>query len=125
VSVHPGLWEFPAHVWVQINGDSVKNITGLDYNLWLTAANDSSIDFCNVLKQTFDQHYNNNRSPMNAGMHSDIYSEFNESTEAFMNTPAQRREALTCFLDYVLSKPDARVVTFKDVITWLRDPKEL
>jgi peptidoglycan/xylan/chitin deacetylase (PgdA/CDA1 family) len=126
VGTHPGLWVFPAHVFVKIDGDMASNVTGFDYNLWLKAANDSSFDFCSVLKQTFDQRYNNNRSPMNVGVHSDIYSQYNEeASSSFHNTYQERREALQCFLDYVLSKPDARVVTYKDVIRWLRDPQPL
>ena len=126
VGVHPGLWVFPDHVFVKIDGEMASNVTGFDYNLWLRAANDASLDFCSVLKQTFDQHYNNNRSPMNVGVHSDIYSKFNDdASSSFHNTYMERREALRCFFDYVLSRPDARVVTFKDAIRWLRDPKPL
>jgi polysaccharide deacetylase len=126
VGVHPGLWVFPEHVFVKIDGETASNVTGFDYNLWLKAANDSSFDFCTVLKQTFDQRYNNNRSPFNVGVHSDIYSQFNEEADnGFHNTYQERREALQCFLDYVLSKPDVRVVTFKDVLRWLRDPQPL
>jgi len=126
VGLHPGLWVFPDHVFVKIDGDMASNTTGFDYNLWLKGANDASLDFCSVLKQTFDQHYNHNRAPMNVGVHSDIYSKFNDdASSSFHNTYQDRRKALQCFVDYVLSKPDTRVVRFKDVIRWLRDPKAL
>jgi peptidoglycan/xylan/chitin deacetylase (PgdA/CDA1 family) len=126
VGVHPGLWVFPAHVFVKLDGDMASNVTGFDYNLFLRSASDASFDPCAVLKQTFDQHYNNNRSPFNVGVHSDYYGASNTSVDgSFQSTYTERREALECFLDYVLSKEDARVVTFKDAIRWLRDPEPL
>lgn len=126
VSVHPGVWAFPLHVFVKITQGTAQNIKGLDDALWQKAAHEWSFDFCDVLKQTFDQHYNNNRSPMNVGLHSDLYSQYNAGADAaFNNTFEERRAGLRCFLDYVLSKSDARVVPFKQVIRWLRNPTPL
>jgi hypothetical protein len=130
VQPHPGMWEFPVHAFTRPDPSSpgnVKTVTGLDYNLWQTKATvDTSVDFCATLKYSFDQRYNNNRSPFNVGCHSDIYSEHNSTVDnAWGTTAAVRRAALQCFLDYVVTFPDARVVSFKNVVEWMRDPKPL
>jgi hypothetical protein len=130
VQAHPGVWEFPVHTFTHPNTmdpTKVTTVTGLDYNLWTTIANvDPAVDFCGTLKYSFDQRYNGNRSPFNVGCHSDIYSQYNTTADnAFMNTYDFRRKALTCFLDYVLTYKDARVVTFKQVIEWMRNPQSL
>jgi hypothetical protein len=130
VMAHPGLWEFPVHAFTHPDSASpgnVKTVTGLDYNLWTTIATvDKTVDFCGTLKYSFDQRYQNNRSPMNMGAHSDIYSANNSVDDmAFGNTADVRRAALQCFLDYVLTFPDARVVNFRTVVEWLRNPKPL
>ncbi|HEX6835293.1 MAG TPA: polysaccharide deacetylase family protein [Polyangia bacterium] len=130
VQPHPGLWEFPVHAFTRpdpADNTKVKTVTGLDYNLWQTKATvDPSVDFCATLKYSFDQRYNANRSPFNVGCHSDIYSQYNATDDnAFGNTAAERRAALQCFVDYVLTFPDARVVSFKSVIEWMRNPQPL
>ncbi|HEV3192651.1 MAG TPA: polysaccharide deacetylase family protein [Polyangiaceae bacterium] len=130
VQAHPGLWEFPVHTFNRpdpSNPGGVKTCTGLDYNLWVTkAAVDATLDFCGTLKYSFDQRYNNNRAPMNVGCHSGIYSQWSVSDDtAFMNTYDVRRAALQCFVDYVLTFPDARIVSFRSVVEWMRSPKPL
>jgi hypothetical protein len=130
VQAHPGLWEFPVHAFTRpdpADSTKVKTCTGLDYNLWTTIASvDPSADFCGTLKYSFDQRYNSNRSPFNVGCHSDIYSQFNSVADsAFANKYDVRRAALKCFLDYVLTFPDARVVPFKNVIEWMLNPQPI
>jgi peptidoglycan/xylan/chitin deacetylase (PgdA/CDA1 family) len=129
VQAHPGMWEFPAHVFTRPDPQDpthVRTVTGLDFNVWTTRTNDPSVDFCGTLKYTFDQRYNGNRAPLNAGMHSDIYSAYNSTADgAFSDKHDARRAALKCFLDYVLTKPDARVVSFKTVIEWMRNPQPI
>jgi hypothetical protein len=130
VQPHPGLWEFPVHAFTRpdpSDNTKVKTVTGLDYNLWQTKATvDPSVDFCATLKYSFDQRYHANRSPFNVGCHSDIYSAYNATDDnAFGNSAAERRAALQCFVDYVLTFPDARVVPFKEVIEWMRNPQPL
>ena len=86
----------------------------------------SSVNFCATLKYSFDQRYHANRAPFNVGCHSDIYSQYNPTDDnAFGNSAAERRAALQCFVDYVLTFPDARVVPFKTVIEWMRNPTPL
>ena len=130
VQPHPGLWEFPVHAFTRpdpADSTKVKTVTGLDYNLWTAKASvDTSIDFCATLKYSLDQRYDNNRSPFNLGVHSDIYSQFNPVDDtAFLNTYDVRRAGLQCFVDYALTKPDVRLVTFKTVVEWLRAPKAI
>jgi hypothetical protein len=130
VQPHPGLWEFPVHTFNRpdpTNSANVRTVTGLDYNLWATKATvDPMLDFCGTLKYSFDQRYNNNRAPMNVGCHSAIYSQWSVSDDmAFGNNYDVRRAALQCFVDYVLTFPDARVVSFRNVVEWMRNPKPL
>jgi hypothetical protein len=130
VQAHPGLWEFPVHTFNRPDPSTpggVKTCTGLDYNLWVTKASvDPTLDFCGTLKYSFDQRYNNNRAPMNVGCHSGIYSQWSVTDDtAFVNTYDVRRAALQCFVDYVLTFPDARIVSFRSVIEWMRSPKPL
>jgi hypothetical protein len=130
VMKHPGMWEFPVHAFTRPDpsdpANHVRTTTGLDFNLWQAKASDSTIDFCATLKYSFDQRYNSNRSPFNVGAHSDLYSMYNSAADsAWGNNGTTRREGLKCFLDYVLTKPDARVVSFKQVIQWMRNPTAL
>jgi hypothetical protein len=129
VGVHPGMWEFPVHAFNRPDPDDaklVKTVTGLDYNLWTARSSDPKVDFCGTLKYSVDQRYKSNRSPFNVGMHSDLYSQYNAVADgAFTDKYAARRAALKCFLDYVLTLPDVRVVSFKTVIEWMRNPKPL
>jgi hypothetical protein len=129
VQAHAGLWEFPVHAFTRLDpadNTKVKTITGLDSNVWTAKATDASIDFCGTLKYSFDQRYNGNRSPLSVGCQSDIYSQNNPTADtAFGNTYVVRRLALKCFVDYVLTQPDARIVRFRDVIEWMRSPKSI
>jgi peptidoglycan/xylan/chitin deacetylase (PgdA/CDA1 family) len=126
VGAHAGLWEFPVFTfrWPDTaNPGQMRHVTGLDFNVWSAAASDKTIDFCTVLKGSLDERLAGNRSPLNAGMHSDIYSMFHPDADAtFMNTGSDRRSALSCFVDYALTKPDVRLVTFKQVVEWMRKP---
>ena len=36
-----------------------------------------------------------------------------------------RRKALADFIDYALTKPEVRLVTYRQLIAWLRQPKPL
>ncbi len=87
---------------------------------------DKTIDFCTVLKGSLDERLAGNRTPLNAGMHSDIYSAYNmDADNAFGNHYDVRRAALECFVNYALSKPDVRIAAFKETIAWLRHPKAI
>jgi hypothetical protein len=135
VGKHPGMWEFLASTFnepVNADASTVRTYTALDYNIWKAYGAtqqpplDPPPDFCKTLKFTFDQRYNGNRAPFSAGMHSDNYSLFNKPNDDLYGKDGKfRRAALKCFVDYIQTKPDTRIVTFKQVIDWMRDPKPL
>jgi hypothetical protein len=68
-----------------------------------------------------------NRSPFTIGAHTDIYSQYDESANmTWTNFNYQaRRKALSDFIDYALSKPEVRLVTYRQLISWLRKPTPL
>jgi hypothetical protein len=132
VGAHPGVWEFPEHVFnapSPTSPDQVTTITGLDWNFWeRKATTDPSLDFCATLKYSFQQRYGGNRSPFNIGIHSAIYSTHDvDDDTSFHNTYADRRPGLQCFVDFLLNGqfPDVRIVGFHKVIAWMRNPTPL
>jgi hypothetical protein len=132
VGKHPGIWEFPEHVFNApdpANPMQIVTITGLDWNFWeRKVTSDPWLDFCATMKYSFLQRYNGNRSPFNVGIHSAIYSQYDTADDmSFGNTYGVRRPALQCFVDFLLSGqfPDVRLVGFDKVIAWMRNPKPL
>jgi hypothetical protein len=123
----PGVWQFPVYTFNKITGETAATVTGFDFNLWNKAQSETSFSFTEVLKQSLDQRLAGNRSPFAVGLHTDVYSEFNESANTTWRnfTPAQRRKALSDFLDYAFTKPEVRFVTYRRMIEWLRAPKPL
>jgi hypothetical protein len=61
------------------------------------------------------------------GAHTDIYSQFDASANTtWTNFNYQaRRKALLDFIDYALTKPEVRLVTYRQLIAWLRKPTPL
>ena len=127
VGTSPGVWEFAMFTFNKIVGETASTVVGLDYNLWLKCQSEPSFKFADVLKQSLDQRLAGNRSPLNVGLHSDIYAQWNESpNKAFSNfTYLQRRSALKEFIDYAQSKPEVRIVTYRQLIAWMRHPTPL
>jgi hypothetical protein len=147
ISVHPGVWEMPAHPVIvppdpeckrygvepglrdrmkAVNNyfdvDSGK-ITGFDYNLWILFAMTGD-EVLATLKHTLDLRLAGNRAPFMLGAHSDIYSS-KYSEEAPNATLPERQETLRSFLEYALTKPEVRIVPIKDILDWVRDPQPL
>ena len=65
--------------------------------------------------------------PWPFAFHSDIYSDKYDVNDLEGDDPAkinanatQRREAFTEFLEYVLSKPDVKIVTAAQMLEWLK-----
>ena len=84
------------------------------------------------LKYTFDLRYNGNRCPWPIAFHSDIYSDRYDSTDLddaerakIKANGAQRRDTFIKFIDYILSKPDVRIVTAQKMLQWLKEPEAL
>ncbi|HXU81059.1 MAG TPA: polysaccharide deacetylase family protein [Polyangia bacterium] len=127
VAPMPGVWEFPVYTFNKITGDTAATVTGFDFNLWTKAQNESSFNFTEVLKNSLDQRLAGNRSPFAVGAHTDIYSQFDASANTtWTNFNYQaRRKALLDFIDYALTKPEVRLVTYRQLIAWLRKPTPL
>jgi peptidoglycan/xylan/chitin deacetylase (PgdA/CDA1 family) len=127
VAPMPGVWEFPVYTFNKITGDTAATVTGFDFNLWTKAQSEPSFNFTEVLKNSLDQRLAGNRSPFAVGAHTDIYSQFDASANTtWTNFNYQaRRKALQDFIDYALTKPEVRFVTFRQLIAWLRKPTPL
>jgi peptidoglycan/xylan/chitin deacetylase (PgdA/CDA1 family) len=123
----PGMWEFPVYTFNKISGDMASTVTGFDFNLWNKAQSEASFSYTEVLKQSLDQRLAGNRSPFAIGAHTDVYSQFNDSANmTWSNFDYQaRRKALADFIDYALSKPEVRLVTYRQLIEWMRQPKPM
>lgn len=141
---HPGMIELPAYALV-IPPDDVADdydispglldrirdyiperepgsdrITGLDYNLWWEA-HLTKEEALAILKYNLDQRLSGNRAPFLFGVHTDFYRENWGSDETF----DRRRAAIEEFLDYAKSLPDVRIVTYKEVADFMRQPRPL
>ena len=79
-------------------------------------------EFIATLKYSFDQPFHGNRCPLTVGLHADIYSGAEPASNA---TPLEMREAVKEFLDYVMRESDVRVVSARELLEWLREPKPL
>jgi peptidoglycan/xylan/chitin deacetylase (PgdA/CDA1 family) len=123
----PGMWEFPVYTFNKITGDTAATVTGFDFNLWNKSQSEASFSYTEVLKQSLDQRMAGNRSPFAVGLHTDVYSQFNTSANTtWTNFDYQaRRKALSDFIEYALSKPEVRLVTYRQLIEWMRQPKPL
>ncbi|MBN1984319.1 MAG: hypothetical protein JW795_22535, partial [Chitinivibrionales bacterium] len=143
---YPGLWEMPAYPFLIPPDEScekygvargfrsrlhalqpwfdttVGKITGFDYNLWYDFRMTKK-EFTAILKYTFDLRMEGNRAPFLIGTHSQYYSD--KCPPASGSTAKERQEALAEFIDYVLMKPDTRVVPYRDVLAWCRKPVAL
>src|SRR5207248_1054332 len=134
-------WRFP---YLHFDDDGFTAIDNAGYRT--DASVEFGYDYWNKLPPPYDMQFPNglsnlnpeygkhfwwpftlgNRTPLNAGMHSDIYSMFNSDADSsFKNSGSDRRIALQCFVDYALTKPDVRFVTFKEVVEWMRNPKAI
>jgi peptidoglycan/xylan/chitin deacetylase (PgdA/CDA1 family) len=125
VGNHPGLWELgaapfaiPPALRTQIG---LTKITGLDYNVFVSA-NLTKAQMLAILKYSLDQRLASNRAPFFIGAHTNIYT---DAVSLPNSTPQSRREAIEEFITYALGKPQVRIVTGKDVITWMRNPVAL
>ena len=81
-------------------------------------------EFLATLKYTLDQHLAGNRSPFLLGAHTDYYvASWNQNATG---TPSEtdRRAAIEEFLDYAKSKPEVKIVSYRDVLDFVRNPQE-
>ncbi len=144
---HPGLWEIPVYVFiVPPDGECERygvpsglraalqqrqnyfdpeagKITGMDWNLWVEFAM-TPAEFLATLKYTLDLRLNGNRCPLTVGLHSELYSD-RQDTKGLNATVDERRAALEEFFDYILQLPQVRVVDHIELLHWLQLPEPL
>ncbi|MBN1980831.1 MAG: hypothetical protein JW795_04830 [Chitinivibrionales bacterium] len=152
VKNHPGLWEFACYAAIippdnlcekygvptglrkKINKVrdymSVEDgkVTGLDWNMWFDFGMTKE-EFVATWKYTLDLRLSGNRAPFTFGAHSDIYSDKYDKNDLegaeCHSTAEQRRQALKEIVDYALSKSDVRIVSMKQLLDWVRNPRSL
>ncbi len=144
VPPQPGLWEMPMYylavppqLRAQIQAkykdfdSSTGKMTGLDWNM-VTAPKDGGAGFTQkeyleTLKYSLDQRLKGNRAPMLIGAHSQFYTGhlLPGGLNAPNITPQEMQQVLTEFMAYALSKPEVRVVPYRDILTWCKHPVPL
>lgn len=117
-----GLWEVPMYTCLKQDNSGV--VTGFDFNLWKLMDKN---EFAGTLKHNFDLRRQGNRNPLTINTHTDYYTQYNAdaNTEFTKATWEQRQDAIEEFLDYVLLFPETRVVSFSDMLKWMKDPVAL
>ncbi len=136
-----GLWEMPAYAVITPPDDECAcygiergfrarlaerqsyfspedgKITGLDWNLWVAFAM-SRAEFVATLCYTLDLRLRGNRAPFLFGGHTDYYS------SKYVGIPAtavhERQAGIEEFVDYALSKPEVRMVSAGQILTWIQ-----
>lgn len=151
ISGHDGLWEMPVYAlmlppdnkmaeyglptdysMIQKCADlyswfdaSAPKITGFDYNLWYLFKLTKE-DVVAILKYNLDLRLASNRAPFLLGAHTDEYSELNTVIDPDGEPLVRgRQEAIEEFITYALSKDDVRVVPYKKILDWIRNPVAL
>jgi peptidoglycan/xylan/chitin deacetylase (PgdA/CDA1 family) len=117
--IEPGLLD-KVRSYIPEREPGSDRITGLDYNLWWEA-HLTKEEVLAILKYNLDQRLSGNRAPLLFGVHTDFYRENWGSDETF----ERRREAIEEFLDYARSLQDVRIVTFKEVADFMREPRPI
>ncbi|MEE9322782.1 MAG: hypothetical protein V3U76_20230 [Granulosicoccus sp.] len=99
-------------------------VTGLDYNIW-TQAGLNKAESLATLKYTLDLRLKNgNRAPFLLGAHTDYFNSKSADLASQISV-AERQEVIEDFITYALLQPAVRVVPFKSVISWMRNPAEI
>jgi hypothetical protein len=121
--IYPGVWEIPVYTTsVDITGH--PPVTGFDSSILTQAYGDQ---YAGMLKMGLDYRLTpqGNRAPYTVGLHSDTYSDENASAKINYDPRmglADRRKALSDFIEYALTKPNVRFVSAKQLIQWMRKP---
>jgi hypothetical protein len=147
IGPHPGLWEIPVYVFMVPPDEACSRygvppglrallqqrqnyfdpaagkVTGMDWNLWCEFAT-TPAEFLAILKYTLDLRLSGNRCPLTIGLHSELYSD-KQDTKDLNATVEERRAALSEFFAYVLQLPQVRVVDHKELLDWLQRPVPL
>ncbi|WP_155732945.1 polysaccharide deacetylase family protein [Pseudoalteromonas luteoviolacea] len=121
----PGLWQLPSNVFEKPFGGKM---VAFDTNMWVGSAM-SKDEVLAILKHNLHLRLEGNRSPLLYGAHANIYaSEYDKGGRA--TTYIERQQAIEEFIQYALSlkvngQPVVRIVPFKDIVEWMRNPKPL
>jgi peptidoglycan/xylan/chitin deacetylase (PgdA/CDA1 family) len=144
---HPGLWEVPVYAFVVPPDEACDRlgvapglrsalktrndyfdlaggkITGMDWNLWCEYGM-TPAEFLATVRYTLELRLAGNRCPLTLGIHSELYSDRQEDAEC--PTPvAQRRAALAALIDDLFRNDVIRVVSARELVTWLEHPAPL
>ncbi len=135
IVAYPGIWELPLYPVIVPPNDkdgfpydlrakikknlsyfSTENgkITGFDYNL-INNAKMSKEEILTTLKYTFDLRLKGNRAPILLGSHA----------KGFNSDNSPMAWAYKRFLDYAVKHPDVRIVSYDQVIQWMKNPRAL
>jgi hypothetical protein len=147
IGPHPGLWEIPVYVFVvPPDGECERlgvapglraglnrrkdyfdveagKVTGMDWNLWCEFSM-TPAEFLATVNYTLELRLQGNRCPLTIGLHSELYSDRHATAECATGV-AERRAALQQLVDSVQRHEDVRVVSSRELLTWLRQPVPL
>ena len=147
IGSHPGLWEIPVYVFIVPPDEACERlgvapglrttlktrqdyfdagagkITGMDWNLWCEYGM-TPAEFLATITYTLELRLAGNRCPLTIGLHSELYSDRQDTGEC--RTPVvERRIALAALVDYLFQQDAVRVVSSRELVRWLEHPAPL
>lgn len=105
--------------WFDVNSGK---ITGDEYTLWVTFSM-TKAEYLATLKHTLDLRLTGNRAPMILGSNANMYA--NSYISAKGSTAAERKAALSEFVDYALAQDAVRVVSVEKALKWVKTPGQV
>lgn len=145
---HPGIWELPVYVFIippdelceqygvpiglrakmsEVSYDITADgkLTGIDWTMWYELKLTKN-EFVAILKYSFDLRRAGNKCPFLFLTHTDCYSDKWELVAGELNANyIERQQALEEFTNYILTFSDVRIVSYKEVIDWMKNPSRL
>jgi hypothetical protein len=98
-------------------------ISGMDWNLWCEFSM-TPAEFLATIKYTVELRLSGNRCPLTIGLHSELYSDRQETAEC-AGTPADRRAALERLVTSLHEQDTVRIVSARELLAWLKHPVPL
>jgi peptidoglycan/xylan/chitin deacetylase (PgdA/CDA1 family) len=147
IGPHPGLWEIPVYVFVVPPDEECERlgaplglrddlkrrkdyfdveagkVTGMDWNLWCEFSM-TPAEFLATVNYTLELRLQGNRCPLTIGLHSELYSD-RQGTSECRTAVAERRAALEQLVESVQRHEAVRVVSSRELLGWLRQPVPL
>ena len=123
LATEPGLIDNDLdNVYLNANDGRLR---GLDYDVW----NDYDMtkeQALAVFKYSLDQRLAGNRAPMTMCMHVALYATVDIWAKNIENTTAAERvQVVTDFITYARTKPSVRIVSGKELLSWMENPVAL